>query len=96
MRDFLTRINAPELAAAKQQVKGTPALLNSFQDAANFIALSVILIKVNTRNIGGLSQKPQPFPQPDGHIGTNIKTDTQSIISTITPFTNFTGRGQRG
>jgi hypothetical protein len=34
VRDFLTRINAPELAAAKQQVRATPALLANFQEAA--------------------------------------------------------------
>lgn len=48
VHDFLTCINAPELATAKQQVKATPALLNNFQEAANFIALSVTPICVNT------------------------------------------------
>ena len=47
VRDFLTRIKAPELAAAKQQVRATPTLLVSFQDSANFIALSVTPLKQN-------------------------------------------------
>ncbi len=42
--------------AAKQQVKATLALLNNFQEAANFIALSMTPIKMNTRGIGALSQ----------------------------------------
>jgi hypothetical protein len=40
------------------------------------------------RNIGALFQNPQ---QPDGCIGTNIRTDTQSIASTLTPYTNLGG-----
>jgi hypothetical protein len=51
VRDFLTRIKAPELAAAKQQVRTMPTLSASFQEAANFIALSVTPFKQNQRTI---------------------------------------------
>lgn len=71
------------------QVKATPALSNNFQEAANFfIAHSITPIQVNMRNIGALSQNPQ---QPDGCTGTNIRIDTQSITSTLTPYTNLGG-----
>jgi hypothetical protein len=40
VRDFLNHIKSAELAAAKQQVKATAHLLNNFEEAANFIALS--------------------------------------------------------
>jgi hypothetical protein len=54
VRDFLSRIKAPELQAAKQQVKATANLSNSFQDAANFIALSVTPLKQAQRLIATL------------------------------------------
>jgi hypothetical protein len=41
VRDFLTKIKAPELQAAVQTVRATAHLLTNFQEAANFIALSV-------------------------------------------------------
>jgi hypothetical protein len=56
VRDFLLRINAPELAAAKQQVHATPTLLANFQDAANFIALSVTPLKVAREKLVQLVQ----------------------------------------
>jgi hypothetical protein len=42
VRDLLTRIKAPELAAAKPQVRTTDRLSNSFEEAANFLALSIV------------------------------------------------------
>ncbi len=48
VRDLLNRIKAPELAAAKQQVKATDRLANSFEEAANFLALSIVPLKVAT------------------------------------------------
>jgi hypothetical protein len=54
VRDFLNRIKAPELAAAKQQVKATANLMANFEDAANFIALSVTPLKQTNRMIGGV------------------------------------------
>ncbi len=40
-RDFLGKIKAPELQAAVRAVRASAHLLNSFHEAANFIALSV-------------------------------------------------------
>ncbi len=51
VQDFLAHINVPEVAAAKQQAKATPHLLNNFQEAANFIVLSVTPLKVAQRSI---------------------------------------------
>jgi hypothetical protein len=51
VRDFLNRINAPELQAAKQQVRANEQMMGSFQLAANFIALSVTPTKQSARNI---------------------------------------------
>lgn len=51
VRDLLARIKASELAAAKQQMKATAALAASFQEAANFIALSITRVKSNQRII---------------------------------------------
>lgn len=61
VRDFLSRINAPELAAAKQQVRATPTLLADFQEAANFIALSVTPMKIASREIGALDTSWVPI-----------------------------------
>jgi hypothetical protein len=84
VRDFLSRINAPELAAAKQQVRATPALLANFQEAANFIALSVTPLKIASRDIGAV----------DTRIGSTIQPDTESVLSPITQTTtNYGGRG---
>jgi hypothetical protein len=47
-KDLLNRIKAPELAAAKQQVRATDCLANSFEEAANFLALSIVPLKVAT------------------------------------------------
>lgn len=94
VRDFLARIHAPELAAAKQQVKATPTLLNNFQEAANFIALSVTPIKTNTRNIGAVSRNTLNAHQSDGRIGMNIRMDTQSTTSSLTRLSSLPGRGQ--
>jgi hypothetical protein len=44
VRDLLNRIKAPELVAAKQQVRATDRLANSFE-AANFLALSIVPLK---------------------------------------------------
>jgi hypothetical protein len=53
IRDFLGKIKAPELQAAVQAVRASAHLLNSFQEAANFIALSVKpVVKTNQRLIG--------------------------------------------
>jgi hypothetical protein len=85
VRDFLSRINAPELAAAKQQVRATPALLANFQKAANFIALSVTPIKIASREIGAIDTK----------IGTAVQADLQSTMSPMTQ-TAYSGRSYRG
>jgi hypothetical protein len=53
VRDLLNRIKAPELAAAKQQVKATDRLANSFEEAANFLALSIVPLKAVTRQVAG-------------------------------------------
>jgi hypothetical protein len=48
VHDLLNRIKAPELAAAKQQVRATDCLANSFEEAANFLALSIVPLKAAT------------------------------------------------
>jgi len=53
IRDLLNRIKAPELAAAKQQVRATDCLLNSFEEGANFLALSIVPLKVSTHQVAG-------------------------------------------
>jgi hypothetical protein len=79
VRDFLSRINAPELAATKQQVKATPTLLANFQEAANFIALSVTPLKIASREIGLMDTK----------TGTSIQAETQSVMSPLTQATGY-------
>jgi hypothetical protein len=51
VRDFLNCIHAPELQAAKQQVRANEQMMGSFQLAANFIALSVTPAKQSSRQI---------------------------------------------
>ncbi len=51
VRDFLDRINASELQAAKQAVRTSEAMVGNFQLAANFVALSVAPAKSSTRFI---------------------------------------------
>lgn len=55
VRDFLRRIHSPELTAAVQQVKASPALSADFQQAVNFIALSVVPITQPQRSIGAIT-----------------------------------------
>ncbi len=57
----------------------------NFQEAANFIALSVTPIKIASRDIGVV----------DAKIGTTIQTDTQTTMSPITQGTNY-DRNPRG
>jgi hypothetical protein len=57
--DFLTRIKASELQAAVQQVRATPDLAASLTSAANFINLSVVPLKQNTRNVRGVTSQDQ-------------------------------------
>jgi len=59
VRDFLRRIHSPELTAAVQQVKASPAMSASFPQAVNFIALSVTPVKVPQRTIGALEHALQ-------------------------------------
>jgi len=51
VRDLLSRIKAPELAAAKQQVKATQNLATNFEEAVNFLPLSVTPIKQSNRSV---------------------------------------------
>jgi hypothetical protein len=83
VHDFFLRINAPELAAAKQQVRATPALLSNFQEAANFIALSVTPLTVASHDIGAF----------DTRTDTTIQAETQTtaISALAAPY----GRGIR-
>jgi len=57
VRDFLNRISAPELQASVQQVRATAAFMADFEQAANFISLSVNPIKQQIRNIGSLASE---------------------------------------
>jgi hypothetical protein len=56
VRDLLNRIKAPELAAAKQQIKASPHLANNFEEAINFLSLSATPIKQSQRNIAAFDQ----------------------------------------
>jgi hypothetical protein len=58
VRDLLTRIKAPEFVAAKQQVRATDRLSNSFEEAANFLALSLVPLKVATRQVASAATTP--------------------------------------
>jgi hypothetical protein len=60
VRDFLQRINAPELQAAKQQVRANESMMTNFQLAANFIALSVTPTKQSTRYVAATHTGPAP------------------------------------
>ena len=51
VRDFLNHINAPELQAAKQQVRVNEQMMGNFQLAANFIALSVTPAKQSSKHV---------------------------------------------
>ena len=62
VRDFLNRIKAPELAAAKQQVKATATLMTNFEAAVNFISLSVIPYKQSQRNVAALGHNTNGSP----------------------------------
>jgi hypothetical protein len=66
VHDFLQRINAPELQAAKQQVRANVQMVTNFQLAANFIAHSVTPIKQSTRYVA-TAQTDQI--SPSGHGG---------------------------
>jgi hypothetical protein len=59
VRDFLSRIKASELQAAVQQVRATPELAASLTAASNFINLSVVPLKQNPRNVGGVTANEQ-------------------------------------
>ena len=60
-------------------------LLANFQEAANFIVLSVIPIKVASRDIGAV----------DAKIGTTIQADVNSTMSPLTQVAGYP-RGSRG
>jgi len=51
VRHLLNYIKSPELSAAKQQVKATPNLSTNFEEAVNFLSLSVTPIKQLQRNV---------------------------------------------
>jgi hypothetical protein len=57
VRGFLNRISAPELQDSVQQVRATSGLMTNFEQAANFIALSVSPIKQQNRNMGSLTSE---------------------------------------
>ncbi len=59
VRNFLARINAPELQAAKQQVRANEAMMNDFQLASNFISLSVNPVKPPQRSMIGATTANQ-------------------------------------
>jgi hypothetical protein len=53
--DLLAHIKAPELAADKQQVKVTQNLATNFEEAVNFLSLSVVPIKQSNRNVAAFN-----------------------------------------
>jgi len=54
VRDLLARIKAPELAAAKQQVKATANLSNNFEEAVNFLSLSILPLKSSSHKVAAI------------------------------------------
>lgn len=83
----MSRIIAPELAAAKQQVHAAPTLLANFQEVANFITLSVTPLKIMNREIGAV----------DAKNGTaNQAADLQSTMSPMTLTTGYARGRARG
>jgi hypothetical protein len=68
VQDFLDRITAPELQAAKQQVMVNAELMTDFQRASNFVALSVPSAKPDTRRIGQVKVENNP-PKRGGRGG---------------------------
>jgi hypothetical protein len=79
VQDFLNKINASELAVAKQQVCATPALLGNFQETDNFIALTVIPFCIPTRNIASVSADENPYVMDTStstHVARRIKSLT--------------------
>jgi hypothetical protein len=88
VRDLIPRINSPELTAAVQQVKANPAFLANFQQAVNFIALSVPTVKQSLRNIGAVEQQQgQGSRKSSTQSFREITLDTQSATSSLTNFT---------
>ncbi len=59
VRDFLDRITAPELQAARQQVLSDANMMSNFQSAANFVSLSVPSTKQSTRYVASLGTKTE-------------------------------------
>jgi hypothetical protein len=84
VHDFLSRISDLEVAAAKQQVSASPALLANLQEAANFIALSVTPLTIYNRDTGAFASR----------TGTTIQAKMQTTATSvlIAPY----GRGIRG
>jgi hypothetical protein len=88
VRDLIRHINSPELTAAVQQVKANPAFLANFQQAVNFIVLSVPTVKQSLRNIGAVEQQQgQGSRKPSTQSFQEITLDTQSATSSLTNFT---------
>jgi hypothetical protein len=58
VQDFLNCINAPELQAAIQTMRASPMMHVTFQEAANFIALSVKPAKQSTRYVASAHTEP--------------------------------------
>ena len=82
VRDLIRHINSPELTAAIQQVKVNPAFLANFQQAVNFIALSVPTVKQSLRNIGAVEQQQgQGSRKPSTQCFQEITLDMQSATS---------------
>jgi hypothetical protein len=100
VRDFIRRINSPELTAAVQQVKANPIYLADFQQTVNYIALSVTQVKPSHRNIGAVEQVQQGARQNPTQPYREITLDARSNASSLTNSTRYRppiqgGRGYR-
>ena len=57
VQDLLARIKAPELAAMKQQVKAMANLSYNFEEAVNFLSLSVVPLKPINQQIAAIGTR---------------------------------------
>jgi hypothetical protein len=67
-------LKSKKLAASKQQVKPTATLTSNIQEAANFIALSIMSLKQNP-HVTGIDTNicnPGTSQAPDSHHGVTV------------------------
>ncbi len=94
IRDFLGKIRAPELQAAVQAMRATAQLLTNFQEAANFIALSVKpATKPNYRTLGGIDVN-NTGRSGRGRVDSRFQGCNQGQVDGRGRFQSLPGRGR--